>query len=141
MSYFPQLFFNHIPLLLLAFFSTLVSFPSVSSLLRVHIAKQWPSTMLSRLRTTWSLRPCVSVYRWAHTKEKGKPLMLNPRTNKVSKSLNCLYTNREMWQTLGKHFISYYYIMIMKKNGNFSYMYAYVLGSGSEQNVMLQYIS
>lgn len=31
--------------------------------------------------------------------------------------------------------------MIMKKNGNFSYMYAYVLGSGSEQNVMLQYIS
>uniref|UniRef100_A0A4W6BPJ1 Malic enzyme n=1 Tax=Lates calcarifer TaxID=8187 RepID=A0A4W6BPJ1_LATCA len=28
--------------------------------------------MLSRLRTTWSLRPCVSVCRWAHTKEKGK---------------------------------------------------------------------
>uniref|UniRef100_A0A3P8S2E8 Malic enzyme n=1 Tax=Amphiprion percula TaxID=161767 RepID=A0A3P8S2E8_AMPPE len=38
--------------------------------------------MLSRLRTTWSLRPCVSVCRWAHTKEKGKPLMLSPRTNK-----------------------------------------------------------
>uniref|UniRef100_A0A671UF01 Malic enzyme n=1 Tax=Sparus aurata TaxID=8175 RepID=A0A671UF01_SPAAU len=38
--------------------------------------------MLSRLRTTWSLRPCVSVCRWAHTKDKGKPLMLNPRTNK-----------------------------------------------------------
>uniref|UniRef100_A0A3P9PYS4 Malic enzyme n=1 Tax=Poecilia reticulata TaxID=8081 RepID=A0A3P9PYS4_POERE len=38
--------------------------------------------MLSRLRTSWSLRPCVSVCRWAHTKEKGRPLMLNPRTNK-----------------------------------------------------------
>ncbi|XP_035513819.1 NAD-dependent malic enzyme, mitochondrial [Morone saxatilis] len=38
--------------------------------------------MLSRLRTSWSLRPCVSVCRWAHTKDKGKPLMLNPRTNK-----------------------------------------------------------
>ncbi|XP_068167738.1 NAD-dependent malic enzyme, mitochondrial [Antennarius striatus] len=38
--------------------------------------------MLSRLRTTWSLRPCVSVCRWAHTKERGRPLMLSPRTNK-----------------------------------------------------------
>uniref|UniRef100_A0A3Q2VFF6 Malic enzyme n=1 Tax=Haplochromis burtoni TaxID=8153 RepID=A0A3Q2VFF6_HAPBU len=38
--------------------------------------------MLSRLRTTWSLRPCISLCRWVHTKEKGKPLMLSPRTNK-----------------------------------------------------------
>uniref|UniRef100_A0A1A7YTA2 Malic enzyme n=2 Tax=Iconisemion striatum TaxID=60296 RepID=A0A1A7YTA2_9TELE len=38
--------------------------------------------MLSKLRTARSLAPCVSVCRLAHTKEKGKPLMLNPHTNK-----------------------------------------------------------
>uniref|UniRef100_A0AAY5EKX0 Malic enzyme n=1 Tax=Electrophorus electricus TaxID=8005 RepID=A0AAY5EKX0_ELEEL len=36
--------------------------------------------MLSRLQVC--VRPCVSVCRWAHTKEKGKALMLNPHTNK-----------------------------------------------------------
>ncbi|CAL8251165.1 unnamed protein product [Boreogadus saida] len=38
--------------------------------------------MLSRLRTSLPIRPCVSACRWAHTKDKGKPLMLSPRTNK-----------------------------------------------------------
>uniref|UniRef100_A0AAY4CIC0 NAD-dependent malic enzyme, mitochondrial n=1 Tax=Denticeps clupeoides TaxID=299321 RepID=A0AAY4CIC0_9TELE len=36
--------------------------------------------MLSRLQA--AVRPCATAVRWVHTKEKGKPLMLNPHTNK-----------------------------------------------------------
>uniref|UniRef100_A0ACB8EP10 NAD-dependent malic enzyme, mitochondrial n=1 Tax=Sphaerodactylus townsendi TaxID=933632 RepID=A0ACB8EP10_9SAUR len=39
-----------------------------------------PKEMFSRLRI--AAAPCVLARRSAHTREKGKMLMLNPRTNK-----------------------------------------------------------